>query len=804
MDLELWSFISATAWASTEFDAAVGSVETILAPILTMALAMSSNPRYVTHDQKAKMKETCDRGPRLTTLEVAESFGVTKATLLRAIGLLVAAFALLPSALNAQESEKAPFYKPPQLFVMTGFIANTTKGTWGTDFVGSGDWTPQKQLAAVAEWNKGLGKDYDPERELLAFKRAGATGIIFYDKWHDGKVSHDTSLTSYKTERDLVGPTVRAAHKLGLKIVVYYSVGLDSNPDPRFKDWVCRDAQGHPMGLAFPTDWMSFYSPYRQYVIGHLVEILKMYGPIDGLWLDLYTQPTPSYDPYTRSAFEKRYGKTLESGTPREHTEFEIETRREFLLEIRSAITAVQPNIALTFNGAGTGDMASPSSVDRVEKLVDWFSMEGHTWSGIDRGASGGRNADRPSEVGILFSSSWYVPMEDAAPPPAMTVDEAVASAAWAFVRGANVYAAMTPGHSGRFDQASDVRLLGAVGGWLEQNRKWIEGAVQYADIGILRGAVARGLQKVPTVAELWPLTYRNAAAPSGRPGDDLDLVLRQSSYFTELLGTDLSRRPEDWRAHRLLVLPENAVVDDAAAQAIREYVRSGGKLLAFGNASRLDPQGNLRREFALSDVFGLSLGGELPGYKRLHLNPTSGLASQIRVNPGALLVKPTTAKVLAQWDSAGGAPAILENHFGQGAVLYVTADEISCSQSKAFIEELAGRLIGAPVVKVKSSRQYDLLMNRRGSDLVLYLFNRSTGSRAYVESGMVPQSLDPIAPEPVEIDVDTRVLQGIDRIEPLSEGRAARVSVQEGETKAWIDAAGSVTTLRLAHRPPE
>jgi hypothetical protein len=804
MDLQLGSFISAIARASTEFDAAGGSVETILAPIPTMAFSMSSNPRGITQDQKAKMKENRDHWPRLTTPEVAESFGVTRSTPFRAIGLLVAAFALLPSVVNAQESEKAPFYKPPQLFVMTGFIANTTKGTWGTDFVGSGDWTPQKQLAAVAGWNKGLGKDYDPERELQAFKRAGATGIIFYDKWHDGKVSHDTSLTSYKTERDLVGPTVRAAHKLGLKIVVYYSVGLDSNPDPRFQDWVCRDAQGHPMGLAFPTDWMSFYSPYRQYVIGHLVEILKMYGPIDGLWLDLYTQPAPSYDHYTRTAFEKRYGKTLESGTPREHTEFEIETRREFLLEIRSAITAVQPNIALTFNGAGTGDMASPSSVDRVEKLVDWFSMEGHTWAGIDRGASGGRNADRPSEVGILFSSSWYVPMEDAAPPPAMTVDEAVASAAWAFVRGANVYAAMTPGHSGRFDQASDVRLLGGVGAWLEQNRQWIEGAVQYADIGILRGAVAPGLQKVPTVGELWPLTYRNAAAQGARPGDDVDLVLRQSGYFTELLGTALSRRPEDWRAHRLLVLPENAVVDDVTAQAIREYVRSGGKLLAFGNASRLDPQGNLRGEFALSDVFGLSLGGELPGYKRLHLNPTSGLASQIRVNPGALLVKPTTATVLAQWDSAGGAPAILENRFGQGSVLYVTADEISCSQSKAFIEELAGRLIGAPVVKVKSSRQYDFLMNRRGSDLILYLFNRSTGSRAYVESGMVPQSLDPIPPEPVEIDVDTRVLQGIDAIQPLSEGRAARVSVQEGETRVWIDAAGSVTTLRLARRSPE
>ena len=171
-----------------------------------------------------------------------------------------------------------------------------------------------------------------------------------------------------------------------------------------------------------------------------------------------------------------------------------------------------------------------------------------------------------------------------------MTVDEAVASAAWAFVRGANVYAALTPGHSGRFDQASDVRLLGGVGAWIEQNRRWIEGAEQYADIGILRVPLP-GLQKVPAVTELWPLTYRNAPAQGARPGDDLDLVLRQSGYFTDLLGTAFSHLPEDWKTLRLLLLPENAVVDDATAQAIRDYVRSGGKLLAFGNASRSTPR---------------------------------------------------------------------------------------------------------------------------------------------------------------------------------------------------------------------
>lgn len=714
---------------------------------------------------------------------------------------MAAALALLTLSTMGGEPDRAAFYRPPQLFVMTGFIANTTNGTWGTDFVGSGDWTPDKQRAALAEWNRGLGKDYDPDKELLAFKNAGATGIIFYDKWHDGLTPHDTKLTVYKTERDLLGPTVRAAREHGLKIVVYYSVGLDSNPETKFKDWVCRDSENRPMGRAFPTDWMSFHSPYRQYVIAHLVEILKMYGPLDGLWLDLYTQPTPSYDAYTKQAFVKRYGKALESATPGEIRDFDIDTKREFLLEIRTAVSAVQPDIGLTYNGSGMSDIAAPKHADRVDRLVDWFSMEGHRWAGIDHGANAGHNVDRPFEVGILFSSSWYVPMDDQAPPPAMSEDEAVASAAWAFVRGSNVYAAMTPGHSGRFNHEGDVRLLGSVGDWLRKHKPWLEGATPYADIGVVRGTPASDLFRPPAISELWPLTYHNGPMGGARPGDDLDLAVREGGYFSELVGTAFPRRAVDWNAYRMLILPENAPLSDEAASAIREYVRRGGNLLAFGNASRLDAAGRKQSQFALADVFGANLDGELPGYKQLELQRDSGLVSQLRVNPGALRVRPTSGRVLATWRSAGSAPAIVENRFEKGHALYLSADEISCVQNPALLLELTGRLIGAPPVSIHAARQYSLLMNRHGDDLIVYLFNRSTGSRAYVESGLIPERTGPLPPEPVQIAIDTRVLGDVARVEMLPGGTAVRFSLRNGEVQAFTEAAGSVTALRLVRR---
>lgn len=696
----------------------------------------------------------------------------------------------------AAAQERAPFYRPPQLFVMTGFIANSTNGTWGTDFLGNGEWTPERARSLINTWNKGLGRDYDPEKELRAFQRAGATGIIFYDKWHDGLVPHATKLTAWRTERDLVGPTIAAARKLGLKIVVYYSVGLDWNPDKRFHDWVCRDRDGAPMGLAFPTDWMSFHSPYRQYVTGHLVEILKMYGPVDGFWLDLYTQPRPSWDAGTRAAFEKRFGKPLESATHAEILDFDTWTRRDFLEEIRQAITAVQPDLPFTYNGAGMEDIAAPKNAAQIDALASWFSMEGHRWDRIDRGARAGSNADRPFEVGILLSSSWYVPMDDHAPPPAMSEDEAVASAAWAWTRGANVYAAMTPGHSGLFDPQGDVRLLRATGEWLKVNKPWLDGASPYADIAVFRGTPSAGLQETPAVTDLWGRTFRRTGRQGARPGEDLDDVLRAAGYFSELTGTAFPKRPLDFASYRLVVLPDNALLDEAAAATVRAYVQAGGNLLAVGHATLLDEMARPRSNFALSDVMGVEYAGDLPGYKQFSAEDGAAIASRLKLNPGGLAVRLLPgAQALARWRSAGDGPALVENHFGKGRALYVAADELAAADS-GLVQELAGRLIGAPVVSVRGARTYQMVMNRKGEDLMLYLFNRTTGSRAYTESGMAPDPAALSSPELVQIVVNRDVL-GTNAVETVP-GGAVTVSARRGELVAHVSASPAVTTLRL------
>jgi hypothetical protein len=244
-----------------------------------------------------------------------------------------------------------------------------------------------------------------------------------------------------------------------------------------------------------------------------------------------------------------------------------------------------------------------------------------------------------------------------------------------------------------------------------------------------------------------------------------------------------------------MLLLPENALLDGGLAGEIREYVRDGGTLLAFGHASLFDETAHKRDNFALNDVFGADFAGTLPGYKQFAA--TSEIASPLRLNPPALAVKPTAGRVLATWASAGDASAIIENRFGKGHVIYVSAAESVFGEGSAMLEELAARLIGPPPIAVESSREYALAANRKGSDLLVYLLNRSTGSRANTDTEQ-PKGSAFEGPEEITLQIDTGVFGEILGAELISPKAPVRMSRRGRIVQVTLPASPAVTTLRL------
>ena len=69
---------------------------------------------------------------------------------------------------------------------------------------------------------------------------------------------------------------------------------------------------------------------------------------------------------------------------------------------------------------------------------------------------------------------------------------------------------------------------------------------------------------------------------------------------------------PESLAEFRAVIVPELALLDGVHLERLREYARQGGRLIAFGHATLLDETGQPRKDYALSDVLGVQLAGEV------------------------------------------------------------------------------------------------------------------------------------------------------------------------------------------------
>jgi hypothetical protein len=71
---------------------------------------------------------------------------------------------------------------------------------------------------------------------------------------------------------------------------------------------------------------------------------------------------------------------------------------------------------------------------------------------------------------------------------------------------------------------------------------------------------------------------------------------------------------PETLQPYRVLLIPNAAYLRDAECEAIRQYVASGGSLLATFETSRYNEWGEPREDFGLRGLFGVSVAGKVVG----------------------------------------------------------------------------------------------------------------------------------------------------------------------------------------------
>jgi hypothetical protein len=731
------------------------------------------------------------------------------------------------------------WHKAPTLSVMTGFI-----------------YEPLKPYT-IQQWMENLGSRFDADQWVKDFKEAGASHLVFYDKWIDGLVFHDTKTSNFKTKRDFVRELAAACQRGGLPLVLYFNAVSDGNPE--FDPWSLIGLDGKPIvfGARWPTRYQTLHSPFRAKCLEQVREILGNYGPIHGIWHDIFHERLNTTSEWTARGYQKMFGEPFAKATPQRLAEFNARTLAGYLDEADAIRRECgQTQCVFTANGSGSSFLGGGDWTDQVGARLQYLFNEGHSFAHNEKLARMAWALPKPLDINLLLVSSWFTPLEDAPPPASLTVEQAIAATAIAVCQGAGVNFALTPSHDGRFGE--DVQRAKAVGAWFRKMKPWLEGAQPAADIGIVHGPGANAASDALARAGVFSRWIASDQSPSALPAmiappqSRLDERLRDYvnnggtliafgnvgpladvfganvkgavRFATKLQGATVkvdSEYNEQFAAANLLdddprtawastgtpmphwaeiTLPEPVEVQtvelisrqgpyrvadvdielpDGSGWRVAKSVRGAkerkivAKLDAPAKTSRVRVK-ILRELFNGDDRQHADVEG-IRVLDRAGQNHASGKFEPVRIvsaslrdakdlslPPSAVAVEPTTAEVLARFDSPDKSPALLCNRFGKGHAYLATSTALG--EDSPFWAALCRVALGEPALAVSAddARRFRFILTRVGDARVLHVIDAAVPAKDY-------------QPKPVEILLAARgvqhaVLAGKDKTLALTE----------------------------------
>jgi hypothetical protein len=469
-----------------------------------------------------------------------------------------------------------------------------------------------KSAYTMDEWRQGLADRFDADQWARDFADAGCSYVIFYSKWIDGLCFWDTKTTGFKTRRDFVKELSDACQRHGVSIIYYWNHVSDGNPE--FDKWSVFLPDGSPSVWSpfWPCRRQTLMSPFRQVGIQQLRELFTEYGPVGGIWFDVPTIRSNESNRWVDDFCKKVFDTSFADASPEQKQELIYRLQRDYFDEVRVMRDNLQPQCVLTANGSGARSMPPTQYNQMFASRLDYLTHESHQF---DRIEGDGRRAwvfSKPLELGLLVSDSWFVSLEGAGPGPAMTETGAVASAAVAFCQGANVYMAMTPSYAGPFPDEV-VQRTKAIGAWFRKTEPVLTGAEPYADVAIVLGAATTGQRDLPAQNTFWSPFQGNQRTPWEETVAISRALARAGIFSRTLYSISQSATwPKSLSGYGAILLPERAPLDEKHAQLLRDYVRQGGTLVAFGHASMLDGNITRQQDHLLGDVLGVEHQGEV------------------------------------------------------------------------------------------------------------------------------------------------------------------------------------------------
>ncbi len=259
---------------------------------------------------------------------------------------------------------------------------------------------------------------------------------------------------------------------------------------------------------------------------------------------------------------------------------------------------------------------------------------------------------------------------------------------------------------------------------------KYLDSAsVPLADIEIFHSPFSL-INLEDTPAPIEEFEKRNHSRPFTETRRNMISALQEAHLlFSFVHGSD----PEKLKNSPVIVLSDASCLTDAECDALREYVRGGGKLYASFRTSLYDPDKGILPDFKLADLFGIHYTGkqtdpvtyitpvspdEIPGATKDYPLMLNSRQLIVEAGPdteviGTLTLPISSAEEIHHFGSAisnppmkeTASPALVRHKSGKGEVLYVAGnlEEIPFPYHHAILTSLMKRLRGTPLVETNA-----------------------------------------------------------------------------------------------------
>ncbi len=643
-------------------------------------------------------------------------------------------------------------------------------------------------------------KDFNAVDYVGVLKRAKVNSLVSFIKCHHGYHYSNTGIgtrhPSLPDNLDMFGEILNECHRQGISVMAYYSVGWISTIQRNKPEWMERNIDGEMQNsLGQPTKgpWANicFNSPYvEEVVLPELEEAIKNYD-IDGLWLDIF-ECQPCYCEHCKRKYKALYSKEMPTES-KELKKFVKQTKYDCVEKCRNLLKGIKPDIPMTYN--------TTQRDEALTLLADFNCLETHP---------GTPNAKDAWTIGILsykYLQALEMPWESC------TSRFIHGWGGWDDQPTANMMMVCSRilAHGGMINLGDQAYHNGTLDGELYNNIGEVFSFIK------TREGYALGHKSFKNAALLMEDMqaidiYSFYAGGSGNYIAAVNVLTQKHIPFDIVFANNTDK----YKDYNIIIIPELDTLSHDHVEALRLYVKYGGKVLLTGS---------YENEALLKELCGfetIEKSSFSTGYIKVDEKISSGVRRSPLMIPSAVhsivpqggalslaeciypLIEPNYDDFLvfrhpsfSPPGSSSGKPAFILNKHGRGEIAYCPSNIFTAlhKETQWYIKDVVynviNELLGKDTISISAAVTLECNITQDENNMFIHLINYCvvTGT-CHVEE------MTPI--ENVRIEISDGYIDATKKVTLLPDETPLSTVCVEGKTIITVDKGSSYSIIKL------